>query len=115
MANKLSKKDKIIVKHYLDQLSREIRLYKVLLFGSCAYGNPNKHSDIDLAIVSPDFDKMDFSRRLEWLQQMRDKKTFQVALDIIGYTPKEYSEIEKYSATMAYAKKHGQIIFKKLN
>jgi len=32
-----------------------IEIYKVILFGSYAKGDYNKHSDIDLAIVSPNF------------------------------------------------------------
>ena len=32
-----------------------IKIYKVILYGSYSNGTFNQHSDIDLAIVSPDF------------------------------------------------------------
>jgi hypothetical protein len=30
---------------------------KVILFGSYAYGTPRRESDIDLAVIAPDFNK----------------------------------------------------------
>jgi len=33
----------------------DIEIYKVILYGSYAKGTYNQHSDIDLAIISPDF------------------------------------------------------------
>lgn len=96
-----------IINHYLDRLSREIRIDGVLLFGSYAWGKPNKHSDIDLAIISPDFAKQDYSSRIGWLHQQRDRETFKLAMDIFGYTPEEFASMENFSATMAKAKKDG--------
>ncbi|MFH1838082.1 MAG: nucleotidyltransferase domain-containing protein [Candidatus Kuenenbacteria bacterium] len=83
----------------------------MLLFGSYAWGKPSKHSDIDLVVISPDFKKKEFSNRLQWLSRMRDDFTCQAAIDIIGYTPKEFFDIEKHSAIMAKAKKHGKWIY----
>jgi hypothetical protein len=54
---------------------------------------------------------MDFGKRMDWLQLKRDKTTFQISLDLIGYTPKEFSNVEKRSSSMAYAKKHGRWIY----
>jgi len=34
-------------------------------------------------------------------------------MDIVGYTPQEFRDIEKHSAIMAYAKKHGKWIYPK--
>lgn len=71
-----------------------------------------KHSDVDLIVLSPDFNKKEFKNRLQWLSRMRDDITYQIAMDIIGYTPKEFAEIEKHSAIMAKAKKDGKWIYK---
>lgn len=117
MAKKLSGKTiefpKKIINHYIDILNQEISLKGVLLFGSFAYGEPTKHSDVDLAIISPDFKKMNFGKRMTWLETKRDKITDQIAMDIFGYTPQEFRHIEKQSAIMAKAKKDGKWLYKK--
>ena len=33
---------------------KNINVYKVILFGSCAYGTPDNNSDIDLLVVTDD-------------------------------------------------------------
>ena len=44
-----------IVEQYIEYVKKEIRVGKVVLFGSYAKGNPNEDSDIDIAIESPDY------------------------------------------------------------
>ena len=34
---------------------RGVRVQRIILFGSCAAGTPRPDSDLDLAVVSPDF------------------------------------------------------------
>lgn len=117
MAARISRKNvkfpREIVSHYIGELKKDIRVNGVFLFGSFAYGTPTKHSDVDLAVVSSDFNRMDFEKRMDWLQQKRDKTAFQIAMDLIGYTPREFRDVEKHSAIMAYAKKHGKWIYRK--
>jgi len=45
---------KALVVRYVENLKGKLRVEKVILFGSYAEGKANKHSDIDLAIISPD-------------------------------------------------------------
>lgn len=109
MANKKIEKIKFpkeIVNHYIDELEKDIKVDDILLFGSFANGTQNKNSDVDLIIVSKDFKKMDFNERLDWLQLKRDKKTFQIALDIIGYTPNEFKIAEKQSPMFSRARQY---------
>jgi len=110
MAKKTVKFPKKIIDHYIENLKRKIRVKGVLLFGSFAWGRPTKHSDVDLVIISPDFKRI--KDPLLWLSQMRDEVTYQIAMDIIGYTPKEFNQIERHSAIMAIAKKKGKWIYK---
>ncbi|MEW6662536.1 MAG: nucleotidyltransferase domain-containing protein [Bacillota bacterium] len=44
-----------IVNKYVELLQNDIRVAEVILFGSYAKGHANKDSDIDLAVISPDF------------------------------------------------------------
>lgn len=45
-------------------IDKNIRLEKVILFGSYAIGNEHLWSDIDIAVVSPDFGKNRFTERV---------------------------------------------------
>ena len=103
---------KKIVNNYLKNLESKIKIKKVLLFGSFAYGSPTKHSDVDLAIISSDFRKQDFWERVNFLTKMRRDIADTIAMDIIGYTPQEFRHIEKHSAIMAKAKKDGKWIYR---
>jgi len=56
MATVSSKKEIInILKHYTDELRKEIHLEQLYLFGSYVSGTANSDSDIDVLIVSSDF------------------------------------------------------------
>jgi len=45
-----------VLERYLERLmSSDLRIDQVYLFGSFAVGTPHQWSDIDLAVVSPDF------------------------------------------------------------
>ncbi len=110
MASKAIKFPEKIVDHYISNLRNKIDVRGVLLFGSFAYGKPTKHSDVDLIVVSPNFSKI--RDRLLWLSNMRDDATYQIAMDIIGYTPREFNNLEKHSAIGAIAKKKGRWIYK---
>lgn len=101
------------VNHYINILKKDIQLKGVFLFGSFANGQPTKHSDVDLVVISPDFKKMDFGRRMDFLQLKRDKISLQAAMDIFGYTPHEFRWIDRQSAIMARAKKEGKWLYKK--
>lgn len=53
-----------ILKKYIQSMENEnIKLAKVILFGSYANGREGLWSDIDVAVVSPDFGKDRFSER----------------------------------------------------
>ncbi|MBI4652738.1 nucleotidyltransferase domain-containing protein [Candidatus Kuenenbacteria bacterium] len=111
MAEKIIKFPHKIIDHYISTLEKKIRINGVLLFGSFAWGKPDKHSDVDLVIISPNFYRKNFNKRLDLLTNARDKITFQIAMDVIGYTPKEFQDIEKHSMIMTKAKRDGKWIY----
>lgn len=80
-----------ILRIYLKDLKKRIRVEKAILFGSYALGKAGKDSDIDLVILSPDFEKVSVSDRFDILYHAReDPKTWEFGMDIFGYTPQEY-------------------------
>ena len=90
----LKAKYKIIetIKEYKKALLKlGIRVERVVLFGSFAKGNPRKDSDIDLVVVSNDFEKLNLRERLELLgvAAVRIMKPIEAK----GYTLKEIRNV----------------------
>lgn len=106
-------KVKIIVKEYLKDFPPNIKVKGVFLFGSYATGRIRDDSDLDIAVISSDFKKIPFIKRLELLSKLRKSKvTRSMPMDIIGYTPEEFKNIDKESMIMRRAKKEGKMIFR---
>ena len=104
---------KEIIKEYLKYFPKNIRVKGVFLFGSYATGKIRKDSDVDIIVISPDFKKISFIKRLELLSSLRQSKiTRSIPMDIFGYTPEEFEEIDKESIVMRQAKKEGKMIYK---
>ena len=53
-----------IVQNFLDEVQHKYRIVGAYLYGSFAKGTSNKWSDIDIAIISPDFSDDLFEERL---------------------------------------------------
>ncbi|MFH2070888.1 MAG: nucleotidyltransferase domain-containing protein [Elusimicrobiota bacterium] len=100
-----------IVYQYIQLLENKIRIDKVILFGSSANGKIGRNSDLDIIILSDDFKKMNFLKRLELLSRARGRECISVPMDIIGYTTKEFSRSSKESLILGEAKKNGQVIW----
>lgn len=105
---------KKIIKVYIRNIPKKIKVKGVFLFGSYATGKVNKDSDIDFIVLSPDFKKIAFIKRLEFLSRVQGavRITRSVPMDIFGYTPEEFEEIDKESIIMRQAKKEGKMIYK---
>jgi predicted nucleotidyltransferase len=115
MAKKLSrskiKKEILgIIKDYIEKVKKVIRVEKVILFGSVAKGKIHQDSDIDLIILSSDFEKIDFLKRLILLSRIRRELKKSMPMDVLAYTPKEFKNLTKKSIILKEAKLHGKII-----
>ena len=93
---------------YLDSLKESLTIDKVILFGSHARGDALKESDIDLVVLSRDFEGVPFVRRLELLGLMwRFPKT----LEALGYTPDEYEDLSQSIHILFEVRKFGKVIY----
>lgn len=108
---KISKNLKKYIKDYSHEVSQKIRVSKVILFGSAARGRMNKHSDIDLIVLSDDFKKMDFMDRLVLLSRTRGSKFLSFPMDILGYTPAEFQRLSKQSSILEEIRKEGKVVY----
>jgi predicted nucleotidyltransferase len=71
-----------------------IKVDSIALFGSALNGNMDKDSDIDLIIISSDFENLDsFERaKLTMIPEVETLKKFKVSMDIINLSPEEYNK-----------------------
>jgi HEPN domain-containing protein len=77
------------VERFVAQLNRALKVERVILFGSHAYGRPHEWSDIDVAVVSSAFAGLGRVARLEWLERVAwEAETH--AVEPVGFTWEEY-------------------------
>lgn len=104
----------------IESLIPKVNLYKVILFGSFAYGNPGQDSDIDLIVVTDD-GKMpqnyeeNIGNYLKVSSALRDIKR-NIPMDLIVHTKSMYNKfIELGSIFSKEVLKKGEILFEKNN
>lgn len=76
------------VKEFVKELRRQkIKVAKVIMYGSRVSGKPHKYSDIDVAIVSPDFGKDSYNEgaRLFEIAGKIDPRIEPVAISLKSY------------------------------
>ena len=106
MAHEIKSETVDKVRAYVDLLRPEITVSDVYIFGSHAKGTDHAQSDIDVAIISPDFgtDRMEngfYLQRKLWDAPYKN-------MDVVGYSP-EYFENEN-SPLVHEIKKHGVLV-----
>src|SRR3989344_6035809 len=94
---------KMILK-FIYEISKVVNIEKVILFGSWARGDANKNSDIDITILSNDFEKIKYFKRsgkfyLKW--------NHLINIDIICLTPEEFEIKRKQIGTIGEAANEG--------
>lgn len=97
-----------IVREYVANLQPEIRVQKVILFGSHARGAAHEWSDIDIAVISNDFKKMDQIQRLEFLG-LRIKGC-DPSLEPLPYTLDEYENADRLTF-LGEIKRTGTVVY----
>ncbi len=98
------------VEDYVKKLEQEIRVDKVVLFGSYAKGNPRDESDIDIAIVSDD---LAHYRPLEKIHVLADRAVgCDTLLAPVGYTVQQYEHADRLSF-LGEIKRTGKVIWER--
>ena len=93
---KTRKEIKKIILRFVDEIQAlGIEVSQVILFGSYAKGSPRDFSDIDVAVVSPGFAKLDIFERQELLGRAHHR--VREPLEPIGLTPKQVSEKQGFA------------------
>lgn len=103
----LKKNIKYSIKKYIHTLrSNQIKVKKVILFGSYARGTNSENSDIDIAIITDKF----ANDRIEE-NQLLLKRTIGIdtRIEAMAFTPEEYKN--DFNSPILYEiRKHGKVI-----
>lgn len=87
---KVSESVQNIVENYVQKISAQIPISKVILFGSYAKGNYDKDSDIDLAIFSDYFEGMKGVDAFKFL--FMQTLEYDVDLEPLAFTTADYKD-----------------------
>ena len=85
----------LVIKEFRNALiSSGIMVNNMVLFGSQVTGKVHEGSDIDLIIISSDFNGKDLFERCNMTlsAEMETRKKFTIPMDILTLTPEEYQE-----------------------
>lgn len=99
-----------MIRGYIRSLSKEIRVQRAILFGSWARGDYLDDSDIDLIVLSDDFEGVPLEDRLVILQRHWNDERRGLALEAFGYTQSEFAELQRYPHLAREAKRKGLVI-----
>ena len=109
---KIPKKVEKEIKEYIEVLHKDkLPIKKVILFGSYAYGNPDRDSDIDLCILTNDISK----RKIDLIKEVRKAITpvALVPVDILIYGKREFVKIvSTVTYSLAKYRKYMKLISK---
>jgi hypothetical protein len=92
------------LKDFRAALERDIDLERVILFGSRARHEANEHSDVDLIVVSSNFEGMDFFDRVA---KMYDYWNSDLPVDFLCYTPEEFERLKDQATIVRQAVRTG--------
>lgn len=95
------------LKEFKKEVEKRIKIQKMILFGSRAYGKPKKYSDFDILIVSSDFKGKDSLVRGRELYKSWNINS---PVDFICYTPEEFKKLKKQPTIAQVAAKEGKEI-----
>jgi len=95
------------VEEFLKRIGRKYRIKKAVIFGSSVRGELGGDSDIDLIIISDEFEGISPLKRpvklyLEW--------DLDYPVDFICYSTKEFEELRKRPSLVREALKEGKVI-----
>ena len=96
------------VKEFVAKLEPEVSVKKVILYGSYAHGRADEWSDIDIAVISDDFKKINPFKQAEFLALR--KKGCDPRLEPLAFTLKEY-KTASHLTFLGEIKRTGKVIY----
>jgi len=102
-----------LISSYVERLNQHIRVSRVLVFGSRARGDFEDSSDLDLLIISPDFEGMYLEDRCKLLLKCWGRENYlKLRINAYGYTPKEFNKAKSCDPLVRKALRDGVVTLK---
>jgi len=92
------------IERFIKRVKKAIRVEKVIVFGSRARGDYLEDSDVDMVIVSGDFEGVPFYERMDRLILLWESP---LDLEVLCYTPEEFEMKQKEIGIVSQALKEG--------
>lgn len=99
------------IKEYYKTIGKKYKLDYMILYGSYANGHPREFSDIDLALISNDFNG-NYIEILKFLSIAQMKSEDIIDIEPVIYSTDEYENTAK-GTFLHEIKRTGRLIFKK--
>jgi len=101
----MGKKSDQRIRDFMRNVRKRYKIEKAIFFGSRARGDNLKDSDYDIVIVSPDFQKIFFSKRIAKMYDFW--QYFPIEIEPLCYTPEEFRKKSKEIGIVGEAIKEG--------
>ena len=98
-----------IVRQTIELLRKKVRIDQAFLFGSHAKGGADEWSDVDLAVISPDFARMSHRRVIDLLVEVA--LAVDPSVEVLPYTPKDLREARSTNF-LGYILANGKVAYK---
>jgi predicted nucleotidyltransferase len=100
----------VIISRIIEKIKKYFQPEKIIVFGSFAWGNPTRDSDIDLFIIK-DTKEKPRKRALEVRRIISEENAF-VGIDILVYTPEEFRKrMEMGDSFLSKIMKKGKVMY----
>ncbi len=106
-------KKKAEIENAVRRLIRNLKgfhIEKAVVFGSRIRGDHLDSSDLDVILVSKDFSKYPFTKRISEVSKYCDKWEGGIPLEILCYTPDEFEKKSKQIGLVKDALSYGLLI-----
>jgi hypothetical protein len=100
----LDKKALEVVKRFVKRVGKDFKLEAVIFFGSRARGDYLLHSDVDVILISPDFEGIGFTERMS---RMYGYWNYEYPFEVLCYTPREFKKKKKQIGIVRQALREG--------
>jgi len=101
---------KQIIKKIAEKVRRQYHPQKIIVFGSYAWGNPTRDSDVDLLIIKETNEK--HRERSLKVRRILSEENALVGIDILVYTPEEFAKrIEMEDSFLSKILKRGKVLY----
>ena len=97
-----------VIRQAIEYLLQKIRVDQAVLFGSHARGEADEWSDVDLAVISPDFARMSHQKVMDLLVEVG--LTVHSSVEIRLYTPKDLREARPTNF-LGYILAQGKLVY----